>query len=166
MFDSPVVRRSVILAAPLLMIVFSLVHGLDWVLMHGMHDDYEAFLEYIVQIRARWLAVHVAGLVLFPLLGVAIWWMLPPDRWATRISQVGLAGYIVLYSAFDAIAGIGSAVLAESRTPARARRSGVLRKPLSTVRCDRRRSAHDRRLAVPVPDPACSADERKPDARA
>jgi|SRR5688572_4027249 len=115
MFDAPVLRRSVIMAAPLLMIAFSLVHGLDWVIMHGMHDDYEAFLEYIVQIRARWLAVHVAGLVLFPLLGVAIWWMLPPDGWATRVSQVGIAGYIVLYSAFDAIAGIGSAVLADYR---------------------------------------------------
>ena len=97
------------------MIAFSLVHGLDWVLMHGMHEDYDAFLAYIVQIRQRWLAVHVAGLVLFPLLGVAIWWMLPPDRWASRVSQVGLAGYIVLYSAFDAIAGIGSAVLADYR---------------------------------------------------
>ena len=41
--------------------------------------------------------------------------MLPPGRIASRISQVGLAVYIVLYSAFDAVAGIGGAVLAGYR---------------------------------------------------
>ena len=55
-------RRAVIIAAPLLLIVFSLTHGLDWFVMHGMHEDEEAFLAYIVQIRSRWLAVHVAGI--------------------------------------------------------------------------------------------------------
>jgi hypothetical protein len=65
--------------------------------------------------RGRWLAVHLVGLLLFPLLGVAIWLMLPPGRIASRISQVGLAAYIVLYPAFDAVAGIGGAVLAGYR---------------------------------------------------
>lgn len=108
-------RRLVVLGAPLVLIAFSLAHGLDWLVMHGMHEDYDAFIQYIVDIRARWLAVHVVGLVLFPLLGVAIWWMLPPSRIASRVSQVGLALYIVLYAAFDAIAGIGSAVVADYR---------------------------------------------------
>src|SRR5688572_16744324 len=108
-------RRFVVLGAPLLLIPFSLAHGLDWLVMHGMHEDYDAFIEYIVDIRGRWLAVHVVGLVLFPLLGLAVWWMLPSSRIASRISQAGLALYIVLYAAFDAIAGIGSAVVAEYR---------------------------------------------------
>lgn len=109
-------QNSIIVAAPLALIIFSLAHGLDWLVMHGMDDEnYDAFIQYIVDIRGRWLAVHLIGLVLFPLLGVAIWLMLPPGRTASRISQVGLALYIVLYSAFDAVAGIGGAVLADYR---------------------------------------------------
>jgi hypothetical protein len=108
-------QRLVVLGAPLALIVFSLAHGLDWLVMHGMHEDYDAFIQYIVDIRARWLAVHIVGLVLFPLVGLAVWWMLPPSRMASRISRAGLAVYIVLYAAFDAIAGIGSAVVAEYR---------------------------------------------------
>ena len=109
-------KNGVIIGAPLALIVFSLTHGLDWLVMHGMSDEnYDAFIEYIVDIRGRWLAVHLVGLLLFPLLGVAIWLMLPPDRIASRISQVGLAVYIVLYTAFDAVAGIGGAVLAGYR---------------------------------------------------
>lgn len=109
-------KNAIIVVAPLTLIVFSLAHGLDWLVMHGMnHENYDAFIQYIVDIRGRWLAVHLVGLLLFPLLGVAIWLMLPPDRIASRISQVGLAVYIVLYSAFDAVAGIGGAVLAGYR---------------------------------------------------
>ena len=109
-------KNAVILGAPLALIVFSLAHGLDWLVMHGMNDDnYDAFIQYIVDIRGRWLAVHLVGLYLFPLLGVAIWLMLPSGRVASRISQVGLAVYIVLYAAFDAVAGIGGAVLAGYR---------------------------------------------------
>ena len=109
-------KNAVILGAPLALIVFSLAHGLDWLVMHGMNDEnYDAFIQYIVDIRGRWLAVHLVGLLLFPLLGVAIWLMLPPARVASRISQVGLAVYVVLYAAFDAVAGIGGAVLADYR---------------------------------------------------
>jgi hypothetical protein len=108
-------RRAVIIAAPLLLIVFSLTHGLDWFVMHGTHEDEEAFLAYIVQIRSRWLAVHVAGLGLFPLLGLMEWWMLSDAGWVAWIRRAALAVYMVLYTAFDAIAGIGSAVAAEYR---------------------------------------------------
>ena len=109
-------RSAVIVGAPVALVVFSLAHGIDWLVMHGMNDDnYDAFIQYIVDIRGRWLVVHLIGLVLFPLLGLAIWLMLPTGRLASRIGQVGLAVYIVLYSAFDAIAGIGGAVLAGYR---------------------------------------------------
>lgn len=109
-------KRAIIVGAPLALIVFSLAHGIDWIAMHGMkQDDYDAFLQYIVDIRGRWLAIHLVGLLLFPLLGVAIWLMLPANRVASRVSQAGLAVYILLYSAFDAVAGIGGAVLAGYR---------------------------------------------------
>ena len=109
-------RTAVIVGAPILLIALSLAHGLDWVMMHGLDDEnYAAFIQYIVDIRGRWLAVHLAGLVVFPLLGVAVWWMLPPGRLASRISRLALAPYIVLYPAFDAVAGIGTAIVAGDR---------------------------------------------------
>jgi hypothetical protein len=114
--DGSRLRNAIIIGAPLALIVFSLAHGLDWLLMHGMNDENDdAFIQYIVGIRGRWLVVHLVGLLLFPLLGVAIWLMLPPGRIASRISQAGLAVYIILYAAFDAVAGIGGAVLAGYR---------------------------------------------------
>ena len=145
-------KDAIVVGAPLALIVFSLAHGLDWLVMHGMNDDnYDAFIDYIVDIRGRWLAVHLVGLVLFPLLGVAIWLMLPPGRIATRISQVGLTVCIVLYAAFDAVAGIGGAVLAGYREglPAaeRATVNGAIWS-LPAVWCCRRPVARDRGVAV------------------
>jgi hypothetical protein len=109
-------KNAIVVGAPLTLVVFSLAHGLDWLFMHGTNNENDAaFIQYIVDIRGRWLVVHLIGLLVFPLLGIAIWLMLPPGRIASRVSQVGLAVYIVLYSAFDAVAGIGGAVLAGYR---------------------------------------------------
>ena len=109
-------RAAVIIGAPLSLVALSLAHGIDWVMMHGVNDeDYDAFIRYIVEIRHRWLAVHVAGLAVFPLLGIGVWWMLPAGRVASRISRFALAPYVVLYAAFDAIAGIGTAIVAGYR---------------------------------------------------
>jgi hypothetical protein len=124
-------RNAIVVGAPLALVVFSLAHGVDWLFMHGMNDENDdAFIQYIVDIRGRWLVVHLIGLLLFPLLGIAIWLMLPPGRVASRISQIGLAVYIILYAAFDAIAGIGGAVLAEYReglpTPERSTIDGAI----------------------------------------
>ena len=105
-----------IVGAPILLIALSLAHGLDWVMMHGLDDEsYDAFIQYIVDVRGRWLAVHLAGLAVFPLVGIAIWWMLPTARMASRVSRLALAPYIVLYAGFDAVAGIGTAIVAGYR---------------------------------------------------
>jgi hypothetical protein len=65
-------KNAVILGAPLALVVFPLAHGVDWLLMHGMNDDnYDAFIQNIVDIRRRWLAVHLVGLFLFPRLGTS-----------------------------------------------------------------------------------------------
>jgi hypothetical protein len=113
---SSTVKRSVIVAAPILLVVFSLLHGADWLAGHGMSDpDPHEFIDWMSSIRRRWLAVHVAGLALFPLFGVAVWSMLPSTGLASRVSRFALSTYIVLYAAFDAMVGIGSAVLLEYR---------------------------------------------------
>ena len=88
-------KNAVILGAPLALIVFSLAHGLDWLVMHGMDvDNYDAFIQYIVDIRGRWLAVHLVGLFLFPLLGVAIWLMRCWPRLEGSLRTIHLPGLI------------------------------------------------------------------------
>jgi hypothetical protein len=112
-------QQIAITAAPVLLVAFSLAHGADWLMAHGMSDvDPGTFVEWMASIRRRWLAVHVAGLAVFPLVGLAVWWMLPPHAVASRISRVGLAIYILMYAAFDAMVGIGTAVLLEYREAA------------------------------------------------
>ena len=57
----------------------------------------------------RWRLVHLLLLPLFPLVGAAVWLLLLGERgplaWAARALA---AGYAVLYSALDAIAGVGA----------------------------------------------------------
>jgi hypothetical protein len=129
--SNPVVRsrlqQLVIVAAPILLFVFSLLHGVDFVASHGVGmPDSDQWVEYLSSIPGRWLALHIAGLVLFPLLGVAVWWMLPADGMASRISRGALALYVVLYPAFDALVGIGSSILIQHRAALRASDRAVL----------------------------------------
>jgi hypothetical protein len=116
MASSSAAKRIAMVLAPILLFVFSLLHGLDRLIMHGMGTpDVDAWVQWLSSNQVRWLALHVAGLGLFPLLGLAVWWMLPMHRGASRISRVALAIYIVLYAAFDAMVGIGSYVLVHHR---------------------------------------------------
>lgn len=109
-------RNVVVIVAPVALVVFSLAHGIDWVMMHGMdYPDPTEFIEYIARVRHRWATVHLAGLVIFPLIGLSIWWMLPPRRIASTISRAALIIFIIVYTAFDAVAGIGSYLVVDFR---------------------------------------------------
>ena len=59
-----------------------------------------------------WYALHLGLLVLFPLLGVNLWWLLSgssgPLVWTAR--ALGFI-YITFYGALDVLAGIGTGVL-------------------------------------------------------
>ena len=103
--------------APLGLILFSLLHdSFDGAMRHRLREaDLDAWLTHLTAIQTRWLAVHLAGLALFPLLGLTVWWMLPPRGLVTRISQAALAVYMVLYIALDAVVGLGSYVLIHHR---------------------------------------------------
>jgi hypothetical protein len=98
----------------LLLFVFSVLHGGDELVAHGMPEP-DAWVAYLASIPGRWLALHLVGLGMVPLLGLAVWWMLPPGRRASRVSQVALAAYLVLHPAFDALVGIGSSILIRYR---------------------------------------------------
>jgi hypothetical protein len=112
--NSRMLKRSAMVAAPVLLVAFSLLHGVDELVTHGVPEPDE-WIRYVSTIPERWLALHVAGLALFPLLGLTVLWMLPADGTASRVSRLAIAAYIVLYPAFDALVGIGSYVLIQYR---------------------------------------------------
>ena len=104
-------------AAPLGLIVFSLAHGtLSWSETHHLRSaGLDEWIRHLTNIQGRWLVAHVAGLALFPLLGMTIWWMLPPRGIASAVSRIALIVYMPLYVALDAVLGIGSAILIRYR---------------------------------------------------
>jgi hypothetical protein len=110
-------KRLAMVSAPLALIAFSFLHGsFSWAETHHLHTaSNEEWIQHLSNIKERWLAIHVAGLFLFPLLGLTVWWMLPPHGIASRISQAALAVYMPLYIAVDAVLGIGSAILIHYR---------------------------------------------------
>jgi hypothetical protein len=109
-------QRLLIVTAPVLLLVFSLLHGVDFLISHGVgKPDPDQWVQYLSTVPRRWLALHVAGLALFPLLGAAVWSILPGKGTASQVSRAALAVYVILYPAFDALVGIGSALLIRQR---------------------------------------------------
>src|SRR5262249_38292406 len=62
-----------------------------------------------------WILLHAVNLLLFPLLGLSAFLLIQPVRnVAAVVSRIAIAAYIPLYSAFDALAGIGTGALVKS----------------------------------------------------
>ena len=78
-------------------------------LLHPMGDPYEGIADEIDQ----WIFVHVAQLALVPFLAAGVWLLLSGLRsTAALIARAALIVWMVFFSAFDAIAGISTGVLA------------------------------------------------------
>src|ERR671917_788138 len=95
-------RKSalVLLAAPLLWLVPALLHPAG--------DPYAG----IAGETDRWLFVHIAQLLLVPLLGALVWTLLAGlQSVAARVAHAALVLWLAFFSAFDAIAGIATGVL-------------------------------------------------------
>jgi hypothetical protein len=86
--------RSVLLALPALTLA---VAGL----FHPHHLTYDT--------SWRWFALHLPGLLVFPLVGLALAWLVrerrDPVAWAIRL---GAYGYATCYTALDVISGIAA----------------------------------------------------------
>jgi hypothetical protein len=110
-------KRIAMLSAPVALIVFSFLHGrVSWAETQHLHTaSNEEWIQHLSDIKEQWLAIHIAGVFLFPLLGLTVWWMLPLRGIASRISQAALVVYVPLYIAVDAVLGIGSAILIHYR---------------------------------------------------
>ncbi len=72
-----------------------------------MPPIYDAVLHHM----PWWLVLHLANLVLFPLVGLAAWLLVQgrEDR-AAGVARIAIAVFIPMYAAFDALAGIGTGV--------------------------------------------------------
>jgi hypothetical protein len=90
----------VVLAAPLLWVVVAFLHPTD--------EPYEG----IADEANRWVFVHVAQLVLTPFLAAGVWMLLGGIQSVSAgIARAVLAFWMVFFSAFDAVAGVGTGVL-------------------------------------------------------
>lgn len=99
---TPVLQRLsfVLLAAPLLWLVPAAVHPVGEP-YQGIADDVD-----------RWIFVHVAQLMLMPFLAAGVWLVLDGLRSvAAWVARSALVLWLVFFSAFDAVAGIGTGVL-------------------------------------------------------
>ena len=112
-----IARRIAMISAPVGLIAFSLSHGtLSWSeTQHLRNAGVDEWVQHLTNIQGRWLAAHIGGVALFPLLGMTIWWMLPPRGIASRVSRIALILYMPLYIAVDAVLGIGSSILIHYR---------------------------------------------------
>ena len=111
------IRRLAMISAPVGLIIFSLLHGtLSWSeTQHLRTAGPDEWVQHLTNIQGRWLAAHLGGVALFPLLGMTIWWMLPPSGFVGGVSKAALTLYMPLYVAVDAVLGLGSAVLVRYR---------------------------------------------------
>ena len=110
-------RRIAMIAAPAGLITFSLMHApLSWSeTQHLRSAGPDEWIQHLTNIQGRWLAAHLGGVALFPLLGMTIWWMLPRPGFVSAVSKIALILYMPLYVALDAVLGLGSSVLVRYR---------------------------------------------------
>jgi cbb3-type cytochrome oxidase subunit 1 len=68
-----VARRLAMVSAPLALIAFSFLHGsFSWAETQHLHTaSNEEWISHLSKIKERWLIIHVAGVFLFPLLGLS-----------------------------------------------------------------------------------------------
>lgn len=79
---------------------------------HPTAHHHVPVLDALAPSLVRWTAVHVLQLLLLPLLALAVASLVRGARSRTaRLARVALAAFAVLYTAFDAIAGLGTAAL-------------------------------------------------------
>jgi hypothetical protein len=62
----------------------------------------------------RWLFTHVGALLFFPLLGIAVFWLLNGLQGkAATVSRVSLVFFLVFYTAYEVTVGVGTGVLVD-----------------------------------------------------
>jgi hypothetical protein len=97
-------RRLFFVLVPLALVVVLIPHppGGDDV-FEGVSPDVD-----------RWLFTHVGALLLFPLLGIAVFWLLNGlTGTAATVSRVALVFFLVFYTAYEVTVGAGTGFLVD-----------------------------------------------------
>ena len=109
----PAVRPQA--AAPVGAFVLGVPLAWGIVLLFHPTGDGDLFYPIVGDHVTRWLAVHVATMVFVPLMA-AVLWVLVRDLHGTaaRISRLAIPVFAVAYTAWEAILGIGTGLLADA----------------------------------------------------
>jgi hypothetical protein len=80
-------------------------------LFHPGGEGTEIYLDLQDNVT-RWMVVHIGMLLFIPLMAVALYVLLRGvDGTAARVSRIALVPFVVFYSAFETLQGIGNGVL-------------------------------------------------------
>jgi len=115
-------RMLVVFGTPVAFATTGFLHLVPW----PAGSDIEAYTR-LRDHATLWIAIHVVQLLLILLLAVAIYWLTEGlTSTAARLSRVALLPYLVFYSAFDSIAGLGRGLVALYGSQLPAARQAVL----------------------------------------
>ena len=109
---------------------FAIGVPLAWAVVLLLHPTGEGddFYPVIADEVTPWLVVHVATLLFVPLLGAVVFLLLRGvEGTAARVSRVALASFVVFYTAWEVVVGIGLGVLTDevNALPAADRATGA-----------------------------------------
>jgi hypothetical protein len=97
-----------------LVVVLMVAGPLLWAVLAPFHPDPTGpniFVSLEPDVE-RWLFVHISQLVLAPFVAFTVWMMLRGlGSFSANLSRASLAVWLVFFSAYDALAGIGTGVL-------------------------------------------------------
>jgi hypothetical protein len=107
---STLLRRCLLFGVPLAVAVFSLIHPGS--LSNTGHEDAEGIYDQLADQADLFIAVHIVQLFLFGLLALSVWMAVAELREvAAQVARWALLPFLVFYSAFDSLVGIGTGVL-------------------------------------------------------
>ena len=99
----PALRRVVLLGTPLTLAILEFFHPL-------VSRDVAGTL---FPVAGWWITLHVVQLILFALMGAALWLLTDGMHGiATTVSRLGAAAFVVFYGAGDTLLGIATGILA------------------------------------------------------
>jgi uncharacterized membrane protein YGL010W len=99
-----------------LMVATPLLFALLLCVLHPLGGT--SFYDMIADNEARFIAMHVAGLVLFPAMEIVVWQLLRdvPGR-AARVARFALVPFAIFYTAWEVVVGIATWVLVHAGQP-------------------------------------------------
>jgi hypothetical protein len=107
--ESPLMRRLLLFGVPLAVLVLGLFHpgGLT-----NPAGDGDTLFEQLRDQAGLFIVIHLIQLVVFGLLALVVWRLIDGlGGWVATVSRVALLAFVVIYTAFDSVAGIAVGVL-------------------------------------------------------